>query len=112
MLKDVYIKGDWKLYTITASGRTEDTERFLGNIRDFAHENRELFYKKSRHHIRFYCTYNYTEGDWVTARYTMVAKEALWQKLQRFMYVEQKEEHFADYSLVVSPAQSELACYW
>jgi hypothetical protein len=112
MLKDVYIKGDWRCYEITFSGRKVDVRGFLSRFLDFLNDNKEFLYRKSRHRTHSSIVHSKFADDWVRARFAVVGKPSLWLLLQRFMWVEQKNECFADYSLHDSPAQASLACDW
>lgn len=112
MLKDAYIKGDWRRYEITFSGREVDVRDFLSCFLDFLNDNKELLYRKSRHRTHLSIVHSEFADDWVRARFAVVGKPNLLPLLQRFMWVEQKNERFADYSLHNFPAQASLACDW
>lgn len=102
----------YKRYDITFSGTLEDVGGFWYNICDFIHKNRSALYKKSRYRLR--STPTIVDEDFAQGRISIIAKaeDDFRQRLIEFLYIEQKNENIADYSVVGYSAASELACNW
>lgn len=111
-MKNTYVKGDWKVFTMTVNGCFKDVSEFIGVLLDFLSENNKSLYKKSHHRIHLTANCVDSVDDWHKVRCAILGKEELFHRLQRFLYIEQKEQHFADYSLSMESAQSERACDW
>lgn len=111
MCKGKTISEDYKRCDITFSGSLDDISYFWCNICDFIYQNRSMLYKKSRYHVR--CSSAViVDNDFAQQHISIVAKGDFEQKLLNYLYIEQKNESIADYSVIAHPATSELACNW